>query len=109
MKAYIQSVASEESLRDDQCFVMFVMSHGKSIATRGVTGELNGAEYVYGADGELVSTNSLLAPLTNDNCRQLSGKPKLVFFQACRGGSPIRSLICLMLSAFAGDRMLFGV
>jgi hypothetical protein len=102
MKGYIRSVADDESLRDDQCFVMFVMSHGKMIATRNATGELIGSEYVYGADGEMMSTNSLLAPLTNDNCRHLSGKPKLVFFQACRGGAFVRST-CLSLLA---DRTL---
>jgi Caspase domain len=97
MAERVQWIADDDSLVNDECFIMFIMSHGRQqLVESPITGEVSGVDYVYGTDGEQVSTNSLLAPLTNDNCRQLSSKPKLIFIQACRGGLMRRTYRCAL-------------
>lgn len=54
------------------CFICCVLSHGKS-------------EGVYGTDDNLVSVDEIREPFNGSNCRNLAGKPKLFFIQACRG------------------------
>lgn len=68
------SLSRDESLENDECFVMFVMSHGKD-------------NCVFGSDGRAVRISEIITPFTNANCTFLKNKPKLVFFQACRGGT----------------------
>jgi len=68
------ALSQDESLENDECFIMFVMSHGKD-------------NCVFGSDGQAVKYNEIISPFTNANCRFLKNKPKLVFFQACRGGT----------------------
>ena len=86
MRSQIEALAADSDLSEHQCLVLCVMSHGKQQTAPGDHGDVLSSEYIYGSDGCLVSTNSLLAPLTNDNCRLLARKPKIVIFQACRGG-----------------------
>ena len=77
----VTSLSQDESLQDDQCLVMFILSHGtvKEINRRKV-------ECVYGSDGQSLVIDKILSPFTNAHCPYLRNKPKLVFFQACRGG-----------------------
>ncbi|OCT71335.1 hypothetical protein XELAEV_18034314mg [Xenopus laevis] len=55
----------------DSC-VVAILSHG-----------LDGA--VYGTDGKLVQLQEVFTALDNAHCPQLQNKPKMFFFQACRG------------------------
>ena len=70
----LSSLSQDESLENDECFVMFVLSHGKE-------------NVVLGSDGRPVAINEFLLPFTNASCTFLKNKPKLMFFQACRGGT----------------------
>ena len=78
--------AGDLALRDDDCFALCVMSHGqlRPVSSPGADTVL--AECVLGVDGEPVPTSCLLAPFSNEKCPPLRGKPKIVIFQACRGG-----------------------
>ncbi|CAM4622186.1 unnamed protein product [Leuciscus chuanchicus] len=58
---------------DGDCFVCCVLSHGEK-------------EGVCGSDGGVVSVDEIREPFTGIPCRNLAGKPKLFFIQACRGG-----------------------
>lgn len=54
------------------CFVCCVLSHGNE------TG-------VQGYDEKICPLNDITSPFDGDNCKQLLGKPKVFFIQACRG------------------------
>jgi len=65
---------SAESARDhsqSDAFILFIMTHGE-----------NG--FVFGNDGEKVSIDDEIAGILGE-CPTLRNKPKLLFFQACRG------------------------
>lgn len=78
----MSSLSCDESLWSDECFVMFVLSHG-------TVKEVNGrkVDCVFGSDGLPVAIDDILSPFTNARCPFLKNKPKLMFFQACRGGT----------------------
>ena len=57
-----------------QCCVLCVLSHGE-----------NGA--IYGTDGKLLPVAELKYHLDARRCPTLKDKPKLIFLEACRGGS----------------------
>ena len=64
----------EESARDHSqadAFILFIMTHGE-----------NG--FVFGIDGSKVSIDDEIAGILGE-CLTLRNKPKLLFFQACRG------------------------
>lgn len=71
-------VAEDSSLVSDQSFVLFVMSHGSIRYYDGVF-----TEVIFGSDGDPIATSQILEPLAK--CPALTGKPKIAFFQACRG------------------------
>ncbi|KFP30615.1 Caspase-8, partial [Colius striatus] len=54
------------------CFVCFILSHGKK-------------DKIIGVDGEFVNIKDLLSFFSGSNCPSLAGKPKLFFIQACQG------------------------
>lgn len=63
------------------CFILFVLSHG-GIHTVGRRKE----EVMYGTDGKPVTKKSVLENLSDMKCSNLKGKPRIVFFNSCRGG-----------------------
>jgi len=77
----VTTISQDESLENDECFVMFVMSHGKD-------------NCVFGSDGQAVKISEIMSPFTNANCTFLKNKPKLVFIQACRGGTRCVCILC---------------
>lgn len=82
----VAEISRDPDLAHDQCIVLFFLSHGRiatSAARCGVASS-SSIEHLYGSDGEPVATDAILEPLTNARCPALRGKPKLVFFQACR-------------------------
>ena len=64
--------AYEKDHSDYDCFVLWLMSHGRS-------GE------VFGSDGFPLPIETIKDMLSNASCATLRGKPKLLFVQACRG------------------------
>lgn len=68
----VESIASEEVLPEHDCFVLWLMSHGRS-------GE------VFGSDEIPLTIQAIKDRLSNESCAALTGKPKLLFVQACRG------------------------
>ncbi|XP_071495558.1 caspase-3-like [Diadema antillarum] len=69
-KALICKLIGEDFSRDD-CFVLVVMSHGND-------------DFLYCKDGRVVM-DEVVDAFKGDSCPGLVGKPKLFFFQACRG------------------------
>jgi len=59
--------------RQFDAFILFIMSHGS-----------NG--YIYGIDDESVDVDNEIAGVLG-SCPSLKNKPKMIFFQACRGMS----------------------
>jgi hypothetical protein len=67
----IQGIASIHPYRTDiDCFVCMVMSHG-------------GQDKIMASDNIEASFEEIMAPIKS--CKSLIGKPKLFFFQSCRG------------------------
>ena len=64
--------AYEKDHSDYDCFVLWLMSHGRS-------GE------VFGSDSVPLAIQEIKDKLSNTSCATLRGKPKLLFVQACRG------------------------
>ena len=68
----VKFFAYEKDHSDYDCFVLWLMSHGRS-------GE------VFGSDGVPLPIQTIKDMLSNASCATLRGKPKLLFVQACRG------------------------
>lgn len=64
---------ADNDFEDYDCFILVVMAHG----------DKNGI--IYGLHGETIHIEDIWGLFTADKCRSLANKPKLFFFQACRG------------------------
>lgn len=71
IKKVLDDVSNENHSACD-CFVLWLMSHGRE-------GQF------YGSDGEIVLIETVRDFFSNARCPTLKGKPKLLFIQACRG------------------------
>ncbi|XP_050411126.1 caspase-3 [Patella vulgata] len=63
---------SQEIKDSDDCFMLFILTHGKE-------------GYVQGTDGEFVKIDVIKDYFSSDKCPKLKDKPKLFFIQACQG------------------------
>jgi len=63
--------------KDSDCFLCVVMSHGNM-------------EKIICSDSQEISFNEIMAPIKS-SCASLNNKPKLFFFQACRGKNEIEA------------------
>lgn len=72
--AAILQYSKKADLRKHDAFILIVLSHGHS-------------GYVVGSDGFGLQFEDIVKMLNNENCPQLIGKPKLFFFNCCRGDS----------------------
>jgi len=70
LMATLEEQASLDHSNSD-CFLCVVMSHG------------NENEAIYASDGQEISFEEIMAPIKS--CASLFNKPKMFFFQACRG------------------------
>ena len=110
LKQHIEEIAQSDTLANDQCLVVFLLSHGDYIDANkagrmyGNDMSLIGKEIIYGVDGNFNDVNSLLRPLTETHCHMLRGKPKLVFIQACRGGG---GNITIYVSPLVSSRTIY--
>ena len=68
----VNDMANNLNMRYSSCFVCFVMTHG-------AMGK------IYGSDSKHLEIKCIIDLFTEVNCPGLAGKPKLFFFEACRG------------------------
>ena len=59
--------------KDLSCLALFILTHG----------EKEGTLFTY--DGQLNLNKDIIDKILPTNCKELAGKPKLVFVQACQG------------------------
>jgi caspase 7 len=76
-KSELEQVMREQSLvnyKNSDCFLCVVMSHGNK-------------EKIVTSDNQEISFEDIMAPIKS--CVSLENKPKLFFFQACRGENEV--------------------
>lgn len=74
MKSKFQELSQNGDLERHDAFVCVILSHGGL------------ADLVYGVDGAGVSVHDVTKTFNDEHCVGLRGKPKMFFFNACRGG-----------------------
>jgi hypothetical protein len=80
----IKGISNIHKYRTDvDCFVCVVMSHG-------------GQDKIMANDNIEVSFEEIMAPIKS--CKSLIGKPKLFFFQSCRGNDEMETIAILSTS-----------
>jgi hypothetical protein len=85
IKTTIQGISSIHAYRTDvDCFVCVVMSHG-------------GQDKIMASDNIEVSFEEIMAPIKS--CKSLIDKPKLFFFQSCRGNDEMEKMDKIALSS----------
>ncbi|XP_045175548.1 caspase-6-like isoform X1 [Mercenaria mercenaria] len=67
----IQNTNHENS----ECFLLVMSSHGS---------EVGGEQYIRFSDGEEVKLSEIIKALSDEKCRSLEGKPRILILQACR-------------------------
>ncbi|KAG1679342.1 Caspase-2 [Nymphon striatum] len=73
MLKVIKRFSKKSEHKEMDSALVFIMSHGSS------------GDIVFGSDAEPVNYNAILNMFNNNDCKNLVGKPKMFFFQACRG------------------------
>ncbi|CAG0899406.1 unnamed protein product [Darwinula stevensoni] len=76
MKRVIKNFAQSSLHKNSDCCVVLVMSHGD---------QQDGSYIVYSVDQKPISVEWIIQNFSNEEAQSLRGKPKLFFFQACRG------------------------
>uniref|UniRef100_A0A914WME9 Uncharacterized protein n=1 Tax=Plectus sambesii TaxID=2011161 RepID=A0A914WME9_9BILA len=69
LKKFVEKIKTEPYVASA---IVFVLSHG-------------GPHEIYGVDGNTIKRQEIFDALKADKCGALKGKPKLIFFDACRG------------------------
>jgi caspase 7 len=80
-KSELENVLKEQAEKSHEnydCFLCVVMSHGID-------------DHIVTRDNQLISFADIMAPIKS--CKTLIGKPKLFFFQACRGKNELESIL----------------
>ena len=75
---HLKHIATEIDHNDFDCFLCVVMSHGNE-------------DKIVTSDNELISFEEIMAPIKE--CKTLKKKPKMFFFQACRGENEMESRV----------------
>ena len=68
----LNDLMNKEECDSHECFLLYIHSHGKE----------NG---FITANNKVFNFHDILMLFTNTNCKKFIGKPKLVFFDCCRG------------------------
>lgn len=93
MRIIRELIDNGEELKEMDCIVVAVMSHGKS-------GPAKENTLIVTSDLQYISTSWIIDQFDHDNCKALIGKPKIFIFQMCRWEGRIQhENICHM----AGD------
>ena len=80
MKNLLRNISKNENLVTHDALAVIILSHGLK-------------DGIYGSDGDIVAVESILEMFNNENCTNLTNKPKMFFLSACRGGQSIMSEI----------------
>ncbi|XP_031553730.1 caspase-2-like [Actinia tenebrosa] len=87
--AELHRISTEYDFSTTDCFVLCIMSHGEN-------------DSIYASDGKRLPPSLIVSLFWNSRCKSLAGKPKLFFFQGCRGKRKDRGV---PLSDVPGDEM----
>ncbi|XP_023293897.2 caspase Dronc-like [Lucilia cuprina] len=74
--ALLDELLSSDEIRDTECFVMALMTHGQMS---------DGVQWIYFHDGSVVKVKEIEKRFYHENCTQLVGKPKIFIYPYCRG------------------------
>ncbi|CAL1543593.1 unnamed protein product [Lymnaea stagnalis] len=88
MQALLQLATKKYDHSNADCFVCTVLTHGDQTWVEREykrTRIKERRDLLFGVDGEAVPTKLVIESFNDDNCPGLAGKPRLFFFQACRG------------------------
>ncbi|KAK7003289.1 caspase-7 [Biomphalaria glabrata] len=88
MLKVLHSVSRDYNHSLADCFVCIILSHGHQIVkvfTEPHQETIVHEDVVVGVDGKAVATKKVLEYFNDQTCPNLQGKPRLFFFQACRG------------------------
>ena len=77
IKTSIHALVEYVDFTDRDCFLCVVMSHGNR-------------DNIVASDNIVVSLEDIIAPIKS--CKSLIGKPKLFFFQSCRGENEMETI-----------------
>jgi hypothetical protein len=80
-KSELENVLKEQAEKSHEnydCFLCVVMSHGID-------------DHIVTRDNQLISFDEIMAPIKS--CSTLINKPKMFFFQACRGKNEVESIL----------------
>jgi hypothetical protein len=86
MKEKFESLAKDKRLLEDQALVVMIISHGYN-------------DKVEGVDKKVLSVRSIVDIFSEDNCKLLSRKPKLFFFNCCRDSKYLKRFKFILKSS----------
>ncbi|XP_065169946.1 caspase Dronc-like [Atheta coriaria] len=72
----LKNFVDDERLIEADIAMLFIMSHGNRD---------NNRDFFYSANGEKVLYDDVKFYFSNSRCKSMQGKPKIIFFQVCRG------------------------
>nr|CAH7733441.1 unnamed protein product [Callosobruchus chinensis] len=84
MSNTIKSFRKDSSLKNSDICVVIIMSHGTNINKKEVA-VAGGYTEVIGVDNKGLPIDEVLNEFSGEMCQYLKGKPKIFFFQCCRG------------------------
>ncbi|GBM72816.1 Caspase-2 [Araneus ventricosus] len=76
MMSILKKFSEKTEFKNVDSCIVYILSHG---------GQLQNLDYILGTDLERVYKQDIYSMFNNKNCNLLIGKPKIFFFQACRG------------------------
>ncbi len=75
IKVLLKEISSREELDNQNAFIFMIIAHG------------NDKNEIYGFDGEPMKIRHLMDMMNAENCPKLRSKPRVFFFNCCRGGN----------------------
>lgn len=85
IKSILRSASNKPDLAERACFICIISSHGEQWTEVDQRRNKRTMEHaIVGVDGKRVLTKDLVELFSEEKCRDLNGKPKLFFIQACR-------------------------
>nr|KAI8765161.1 caspase-7-like [Biomphalaria glabrata] len=85
MLVLLKTVAKHFDHQNSDCFACSILSHGDQIFSKKDVDTCQRKDILYGVDGETLPTELITEIFDDQHCQALIGKPRLFFFQACRG------------------------
>ena len=73
LKKRLRTFLDKEECKFHDCFVLYIHSHGLE----------NG---FITANNKIIGFNEIMKMFCNQNCKKFINKPKIIFFDCCRGG-----------------------